>query len=116
WNLTGFWKNGDLVISPLQLDIRPDTPTGGYWLETGFYETFSQRPLGPPVRIGPLRVAGPAPATTPGEPRAVLGEEEIELLGASWSGEDVTLRWRARRKPAGDYTVFVHALDRAGKV
>ena len=53
-------------------------------------------------------------------PLARFGEE-VELLDARWrvlpsgSALEVTLTWRAVRRPARAYTVFVHLLDDAGR-
>ncbi|HLY66370.1 MAG TPA: hypothetical protein VKU60_12620, partial [Chloroflexota bacterium] len=67
WNIVEPWQEGDLLVWPVDLNVSPDAPLGGYWLETGFYETFSGRPAAvtepgygnaTSVRIGPLRVTG----------------------------------------------------------
>jgi 4-amino-4-deoxy-L-arabinose transferase-like glycosyltransferase len=112
------WRDGDVVASSIDLDVTAGTPTGGYWLETGFYETFGQRQLGSPVRIGPLKVrgGGSQPAATSGAPLATLGEGQIALLTADWRGQDVALDWQALAKPAASYTVFVHVVDASGKL
>src|SRR5207248_1981976 len=45
-----------------------------------------------------------------------FGNGGIALTGLTVSGDQVALQWSARGSPGGDYTVFVHALDAAGKV
>src|SRR6185312_11263024 len=66
-----YWQTGETVISNFELALPADIPTGGYWLETGFYEPISgQRvaqfrggqPAGTAARIGPLKVRGVSPA------------------------------------------------------
>jgi hypothetical protein len=46
--------------------------------------------------------------------------DEIALTGYSVQFRDghteMELRWKALRKPAGDYSVFVHALDSSGAI
>ena len=111
------WQPGDVVVSAFNLNPPANTPGGGYWLETGFYDTFSRQPLGAPVRIGPLKVAGAEPPPEPvAAPLATLGEGEMALLRADWQGADVGVDWQALRKPAASYTVFVHAVDANGKL
>ncbi|HLY64878.1 MAG TPA: phospholipid carrier-dependent glycosyltransferase [Chloroflexota bacterium] len=111
------WRNADEVASAFDLNVAPQTPTGGYWLETGFYDTFSRQPLGKPVRIGPLKVMGVAPFAPPtSQPLATLGEGQIALLRADWQGQDVAIDWQALQKPRASYTVFVHAVDGSDKL
>jgi hypothetical protein len=113
WDIREPWRAGDMVATGFDLAPKPDTPTGGYWLETGFYETFSQKSLGPTIRIGPLRVAGVQPAVS-GNPLGIFGDAELALAHADWRGGEVILDWRADRKPKAGYTVFVHAVDGSG--
>jgi len=64
-----------------------------------------------------------APATEPSGGAAaattVFGDE-MSLTGYTIGNKDghtqVELRWKAVRKPAADYNVFVHALDGSGAV
>ncbi len=123
YNVLEQWQDGDLAVWPADLDVAPDAPLGGYWIDAGFYNSFSREPLpiaqdGKPaansIRIGPLRVAGSEPAA--GSPLAVFGQDELSLTGVHWNGNAVALDWLASTKPKGDYTVFVHALDAAGKL
>jgi len=118
WDIREPWRNEDSVATAFDLAIRPETPTAGYWLETGFYSTFDGKPLGAPLRIGPLKVAGSTPpaGSVASPPMATLGDAEIGLLQANWQGQDVVVDWDALRKPRASYTVFVHALDGAGKL
>jgi hypothetical protein len=125
WNIVEPWSDGDLVVWPVELNLQADTPLGGYWLDTGYYQTFSGQPLpvskggaslGNSVRIGPLRVAGPTDAAATAPPLASFGAGELSLLGVRWQGQDVVLDWRADGKPRADYTVFVHAVDAAGNI
>jgi hypothetical protein len=114
------WGNGDLVVTWFDLRPKPDTPTGGYWIETGFYGYGGTQPLpvgggGTSVRIGPLRVAG-AQAAGQSPPLAVFGDGELALLGARRQGSEVDLTWRADAQPSKDYTVFVHLLDAGGGI
>jgi hypothetical protein len=120
-----YWQDGETVISDFALNPRPDTPTGGYWLETGFYEPISGRrlaqfqngqPAGTAARIGPLKVYGRSPEATAEPPLAVFGNGEIALVSVRRSQGGVALRWQALRKPTRDYTVFVHVLDGQGQL
>jgi hypothetical protein len=123
WGIHEPLQTGDLVISPFDLNIDPSALTGGYWLETGFYQSFSQQPLTASadgkqasVRLGPFRVAGDRQALDAGQPLAVFGEEEVRLRQVRWEGREVTLDWEALKPPAASYTVFVHAVDGSGTV
>lgn len=118
------WRVGDSVHTWLDLDPRPDTPTGGYWLETGFYQLYvgdrphvydGARDIGTFLRLGPLKVSG-VNAATAGATQATFGNQEISLVGVELRDQQVILTWHANRKPLRDYTVFVHALDAAGKL
>jgi 4-amino-4-deoxy-L-arabinose transferase-like glycosyltransferase len=119
------WQMGDVVLTWFDLGPKPGTPTGGYWIETGFYGYVTNQPLlvsagsGSPsasLRVGPLRLSGPPTAAPAMAPMAVFGDGEIALLAASRKGNDVTLTWQALGQPRGDYTVFVHLLDANGRL
>jgi len=125
WDIGEPWRAGDFVASSFDLNLKPDTASGGYWLEMGFYDTFSQQrlpvirgsvPSGSAIRIGPLRVAGAAQTPPASAPLAILGKGEIGLLHAIWQGQDVAIDWEALRKPQASYTVFVHVVNAAGKL
>ena len=120
-----YWQTGDVVLSAFQLDLPASIPSGGYWLETGFYEPISgQRlaqfrggqPAGTSARIGPLKVAGVSPPADDARPLGTFGGGQIALLGVQRTAGGVSLRWRALAAPRADYTVFVHVLDAAGKL
>ena len=120
-----YWQDGDTVIAAFALNPRVDTPTGGYWFDTGFYEPVTARrvpqyrdgqPAGTSARIGPFKVYGQSPPPPSAAPRATFGGGEIALLSAQRANGGVTLRWQALRKPGGDYTAFVHVLDASGNL
>ncbi|MFI5268164.1 MAG: hypothetical protein ACHQ7M_12390 [Chloroflexota bacterium] len=118
-----YWQTGDAVVSAFDLRLPANTPTGGYWLETGFYEPISgQRvpqyragqPAGTAARIGPLKVTGVSPNAGDARQVATFGDGQMALLGAQRTSTGITLRWQALKKPEHDYTVFVHVLDAQG--
>jgi hypothetical protein len=118
------WQTGDVVLSSFELGIKPDAPTGGYWLETGFYEPVTgQRlpqyrngaPAGTAARIGPLRVKGVSPQVA-GPPLATFGGGQIALTSVARKAGEIVLQWQALRKPAADYTMFVHVVDASGQL
>lgn len=120
-----YWQPGDSVVSAFDLDLPANIPSGGYWLETGFYEPISgQRvpqyhagqPSGTSARIGPLKVSGISPPAGDEQPLATFGSGQIALLGVRRTANGVMLRWQALKKPAADYTVFVHVLDAQGRL
>jgi len=92
----------------------------------GFYDRATGRSL-VPTNAGGGRIVRPVvararilPANFEGAaPTHVLAAnfgDEIGLRGYDMDASGITLHWQALRKPAGDYTVFVQALDRAGAV
>ena len=113
------WQAGDLAAASFDLNIKRDAPSGGYWLEIGFYDTFSQQRLagdGSAIRVGPLKVHGQQSPPPTAPPLATFDNGELALLSADWQGQQVAVDWRALRRPAASYTVFVHAVDAAGKL
>ena len=116
WDMREPWRTGDQVAAAFDMDVATGTATGGYWLETGFYQTFSGQPLGSSVRAGPIKLegSGPVSASPAAPPLATLGNGEIGLLDASWQGPDVLVDWTVLSKPRDSYTIFVHAVDGAG--
>ncbi len=117
------WQAGDTVLSWFDLNPPMQIPTGGYWLETGFYEASSgqrltlrdgDREMGSALRMGPFRLTGGT--TPPPLPTAIFGSDEIALAGIRTNGPQVILTWTALGNPRSGYTVFVHALDDHGQV
>lgn len=119
---TSLWPPGTLRRSRLWLE--PAEEREGTVLEVVLYRAFDLRPLGPALRVpldGRLRPAAPllrteGPAI---EERLGLGfGQAIELVGASLERDGETavveLVWRARRRPASDWVVFVHLVPRPG--
>jgi hypothetical protein len=112
---------GDSALSETVVTPVQDAPTGGYFLELGLYDAGNGARLpvndtGTELRVGPLKVRGAAPAPATAPPKATFGPSEIGLEDVQVSGDTVVLTWTALSKPRADYTVFVHALDAAGKV
>ncbi len=119
------WQRGDTVVSWFDLQPVPETPSGPYWIETGFYDPSTDQRLattnpdgsgGGVVRVGPLKVRGTSGTSDDQPALAVFGQDEIALQGVRLGERQVTLTWRAISKPAADYTVFVHVLDAQGHV
>lgn len=108
------WHTGDAVLSWFDLAPKPSTPTGGYWLETGFYGYTGGGLLPGSVRLGPVRVQGVSP--TEGPLQAIFGRGELALVGVRRDSSAVTLTWKSLRPSGADYTVFVHLLDDTGKL
>jgi hypothetical protein len=78
-----------------------------------------------PLTAGPIAVmptgALPPLDTTPKRPIGARFGGQIELLGVdrlerTADAIDLSLLWRAETRPERDYSVFVHALDSAGKL
>ncbi len=136
---TSRWRPGQVVRDEYRLPVRPGTPPGDYRLEVGLYSLADGRVLpvadgdptgfGGGLLLGTVRVARAARPPAPGDlgmqrtVRRALGPE-IELLGYDFDGgtarpgdrRPLTLYWRAKRKPAADYTPLAQLADAAGTV
>ncbi|MBI4213311.1 MAG: glycosyltransferase family 39 protein [Chloroflexi bacterium] len=125
-NRVGRLEEGDRLVLRQSLDLPTDVPLGGYWLETGFYRfnegslshlrRYEESRADHVLRIGPTRIEGNRRPVPPVDSLAVFGDTEIELHSAEIQQGTVTLTWISRSRPQGDYTVFVHALDRDGRI
>lgn len=123
------WAEGEVVFDQFTVPVGPDAPSGIYFLHVGQYRPLDGGPESLPllhegrltgetaVRIGPLKVGGPPPGVTTGQPDPAVWlnqpvGEAITLLGYDQQllpGQDalrVRLYWQAEGRPAGDYTVF----------
>lgn len=119
------WRAGDTVLTWLPLEIPAETPTGGYWLNLGFYTAPDARPLSilgpgaPPattLRLGPVKVAGREPSLPDSGQRLTTFADQLSLTDVDIHGRTVNLTWRAESRIPEPLTVFVHALDAAGEI
>ena len=121
---------GDSALSRYSLTLPPMLPPGRYWLRVGVYDPVAHarlplhgvsQSLEPEaaVRLGPLKVPMPAPASLP-LPAALqpapLFERKIALVGASLTGNELRLQWRAGSTIGEDLTRFVHLVDNEGRL
>jgi hypothetical protein len=124
---TDEWHLGDRLEDTMRLDLPPDLPPGGYQLLVGLYDQGSKANLplvdedGAPTTgrlLFPVLALDPSPPPLPIALSAQLGDD-LTLLGASvgLSGTaragaplPLTLRWRTRRAPAEDLTIFAHLV------
>ncbi|HUE75660.1 MAG TPA: hypothetical protein VMP10_02440, partial [Chloroflexota bacterium] len=141
---TSLWLPGQTIGDEYRILIPRDAAMGHYDLNVGFYRRsdFRRLPLtngepGPDrLSLGTVKVAPawaidgePVPvqnvvSTDFGGIATLLGYDDNTLdqigtprknLSASVGGQlDLTLYWRARERPAQDYTVFIHAIDANG--
>jgi len=134
------WTPGELLHDRYQLTVPGDLPSGRYLIKAGVYQIDGGARLEPQLlargrdgggpRVLPDRAvllgkvvvqgaAGQSPAVT----RARFGDE-LALLdyrlrsAAPAPGEEIRgeLVWQALRRPAWDYTIFVHLLGPNGIV
>jgi hypothetical protein len=124
------WQPGDIVPDWHVISVPDSLPDGIYRLGAGAYVPPNQKrlPVVIPdgVEVGPqLRdlwlwdvIRVPAPKTAQALPADVtrletrLGEQiRLEGYGLAQNGRtwELSLYWRAKGFPAGDYTIFVHA-------
>lgn len=135
---TTSWAWRDVWTDKHELMLPPDTPSGIYRLELGFYnpatlerlpaqDAHSSEAIGDIVIVDYLQV-GEATEVPPDALRlqANLGEQ-INLLAAKFDGlhdatigqgETLLLRlfWQASEKINTNYTIFVHVLGPDGKI
>ncbi len=135
------WQSGDVAPFVLSVPVPEGLSPGAYYLAVGLRD-WRQRHL-PVLGADGAPVADTAIAGTlkiPRTERISLDENiveasaefggEVELIGYQIAGPDgapldtlspgqpavVTLVWRALRRPADNYTVFVHVTDPAGSI
>ncbi|MBI4789485.1 MAG: glycosyltransferase family 39 protein [Chloroflexi bacterium] len=126
---TFLWKPGELIPTHHTIQVPRRTPPGQYRVEVGLYNVLSQNRLDvldargnaaeSRVVIGTVKVAPRQTlAYNPEHPqRIVFGDNLIALLGYDIRDDrQVTLYWQALSEMDRDYTVFVHVLDREGKI
>ncbi|MFN8534997.1 MAG: glycosyltransferase family 39 protein [Dehalococcoidia bacterium] len=126
---SGAWRPGDLVVGRYDLTVRPDTPPGEYRIAVGLYDRRTgerEKSAGPDgnVIIGRVKVAATTSPTPPGRPLAARFGDGITLAGYDVGDVDcrescrrsLRLVWTADRPPSAAYTVFVHVLDRDGRL
>jgi hypothetical protein len=129
---TDQWRPGQQMADRMILDLPADLPPGGYQVQVGLYSQADKVPLplvdeaGEPVEDRllipllvqphqPLPLAQPVEARFGDELALVALEPAAEAPVRAGEPLTVTLRWQALRKPARDYTVFVH-LVRDGEI
>lgn len=129
------WLVGERVVDWYRIPVDAAAPAGRYWVEAGVYRPESLERLtlddgsgqeaGTAMRLGPLRGVEPKRGTGVGEPGHRLTatwEEGITLEGFDLAetppGGPVAVRlyWRAEQRSGGSYTLFVHLVDRSGRV
>lgn len=129
-----FQRAGEYMVTVYELEVPASAGPGLIWLELGAYEYYSRgqvrwldasgKPLSTAHRLGPIKIAPVASAPQPQTKAGLVFGEALELAGydlapaqpAAGGAVELTLHWRARAKPAGDYTVSVQVLDEAGKL
>ncbi|MCL5961940.1 MAG: glycosyltransferase family 39 protein [Chloroflexi bacterium] len=120
-----FWQQGDFVMSRFTLQIDRQTPPGPLWLKTGLYDRVGPKAIpfedgNDSIALGPVLVHGEEKAA-PAKRLSVTAGESIRLLGYDLlRGEDgslqIQLHWQAEAALKEDCQVFVHALDKEGKI
>jgi len=131
---TLFWASGEVVLDHHAITADPSAPPGTYRLEVGMYSRgsdgrYERLPLrgGGTITLGPIKMLPPGPPVRAAEIPYRLDvrfEDEIRLAGYSLEdavvapGEslDLILYWQALEAMGEDYTVFVHLLDRDGRL
>jgi hypothetical protein len=69
------------------------------------------------AQVGLVKIRGREPAEqSPGVVFTSTFSSLGVLEGYTWQGDEITLYWRSLSTSTHDYTVFVHALDSAGKI
>ena len=136
----GEWEEGDIVPLTTTLPVPGGLEPGAYRLAVGLLDYRSERlpvigldglPVSDAAIAGTLKLPRSAPVSTEGMiPASARFEDEIELLGyriTDPAGQPVeslspgqpvlvTLFWRAPRRPAEDYTIFLHLHDGTGEL
>jgi 4-amino-4-deoxy-L-arabinose transferase-like glycosyltransferase len=122
------WSEAHLYLSQVVLRVPPDRlPTTTLLSITPMLRIEGHFVDQSPVQVAELPGAGgmspAAPADIP-NPRAEVFASEIRLMGWGLSSSDpqrgtilgIDLYWQAIRKPADNYTVFIHLYDGANNL
>jgi hypothetical protein len=129
------WPADTIGISTFRIKTDNTTPTGPYRLLAAMYDrdTLARLPVidqaekkaGTDIWLGPIKIIGqPRPAPQIAYPQSATFADQLGFAGSDFNlskdvqGDtfDVTLFWSARGQPSKDYTVFVHLLDKNGKL
>lgn len=123
----------DLMMSRFRLTVPEALGQGVYQVSFGVFNPSTLQRLdvvdssgnivGSSIVLSPVRILGPRDlAATPAQPMEADFADNIRLtgydLGVDSSANNISVRlyWAADGLPAHDYTVFVHLLDRNGKL
>ena len=128
----GYWPAGTEGISTFAVPLDASATSGVVWLKVAVYDRATMNhlqvfdaqghPVGDSLRLGPIKLHGKAIPTPPiAHPLLTHFADNVDLVGydVAPSGNNqtqLTLYWSPRGRPAQNYTVFVHALDQAGKM
>jgi len=134
---TIYWQEGERVADEHRFQVADDAPPGRYLLEVGIYspgsgdrlavldeggKAIDDRIILDYIEIGEEEVARPQ------HPAEADFGGEIMLVGYDFDGPErrlsvepgqaipVTLYWQALASMDRDYTVFVHLLDKEGRI
>ncbi len=128
---TWTWREGQIIYDPRQLELLPGTPPGQYQIEVIPVEIYSAETLetdtGEPVLIGPVEVprrpSPPLESLDIEHPREAMWGDKVRLLGYSMEsgfrpGDSIhlTLFWQCLAEMEQDYTVFIHLVDKEGRI
>jgi len=109
------WQSGDVLIEYVRITIPRTTAPGEYALTLDLN--------GQTISLSRLTIAGLPRVFDPPMPSQTLEvnfDGQIALIGYDRiiddAGERLVLYWRALRDMSGDYTLFVHRLDRDGAI
>jgi hypothetical protein len=124
---TSLWPANQVILDRYNLRVNPAARAPVYAeVVVGFYDRATGRSL-LPVNVDGARMVRPvvmrarilpahADSTAPEHPLAANFADEIALHGYDLNAAGITLYWQALRKVGTDYTVFVQALDRDGRM
>jgi hypothetical protein len=125
------WRSGDRVVSWFLLPIPGDTRAAVGDVAVGIFDPDTGRHLpvvdprgqsaGDTLYVGPVRVDRPAVDAHPEHPLQARFGDGITLNGYDLTPADrgplkLSLYWQSNRPIPDDYTVFVHVLDRSGRM
>ncbi len=133
---TSLWIPGQVILDRYEIAIDPEAPAPSLLrIDVGVYplETMERLPayttagkiLPPPITVGLLRLApkGPASYTIP-YPTRFRWENGMVLAGYALEGTTLNaggsltlqLFWQTERSLDQEYTIFVHLVDRDGRI
>ncbi len=120
---TFLWKPDEIVATHHRIKVPARAVPGKYVIEIGMYNILNQERLDvldagdSRVVIGAAKIAPrEKPAYNPSQTQRANFDNQIGLIGYDFKDRAITLYFQSLAAMNRDYTLFVHIVDRDGKI